>query len=111
MDKVERYRQIIKDIINWHSRYSPSSKDCETLAIQDDYSDNYLLVDVGWHDSKRVHSVILHLRIVDAKIYVEWDGLESGVTKDLLREGVQEDDIVLGFVRPERRKLIDFSAA
>jgi hypothetical protein len=97
MDKVTHYRQIIKEIIQEHSQYSPSHQNCETLAINDEASDNYLLIDVGWYDSKRVHSVILHLRIFEQKIYVEWDGLEAGITKDLLKEGVQKEDIVLGF--------------
>ena len=109
MDKVTHYRQILKKIIHQHSQYSPSGQDCETLAITDDTSDNYLLIDVGWYESRRVHSVILHCRIVEEKIYVEWDGLESGISKDLLKEGISETDIVLGFIRPQRRNLIDFS--
>ncbi|MFN6273317.1 MAG: XisI protein [Microcystis sp.] len=109
MDKVTHYRQVIKEIIHQHSHYSPSQKDCDTLGIIDEASDNYLLVDVGWYDSKRTHFVILHLRIVEQKIYVEWDGLESGVTRILLDKGVPKDDIILGFIRPEKRDLIDFS--
>lgn len=109
MDKITHYRQVLKEIIHQHSRYSPSQKKCETLAIIDEDSDNYLLIDVGWHDSKRTHFVILHLRIIEQKIYVEWDGLESGVTRILLEKGVLKDDIILGFIRPEKRDLIDFS--
>ena len=47
MDKVTHYRQILKKIIHQHSQYSPSRQDCETLAITDNASDNYLLIDVG----------------------------------------------------------------
>ncbi|MGK7944105.1 MAG: XisI protein [Microcystaceae cyanobacterium] len=111
MDRVTHYRQTIKEIINQHSQYSPSQQHCDTIAITDDSSDNYLLVDVGWNKSARVHSVILHFRIVEEKIYIEWDGIESGVTMDLLKKGVAKEDIIIGFIRPEQQKLIDFSLA
>lgn len=111
MDKLTKYRQILKDIFDLHAQFKPSSDNCDVINIHEAETDNFMLLNVGWYGSRRVHSVIIHVRIVDQKIYIEWDGIESGITKSLLNAGVPSDDIVLAFMRPERRKLIDFSVA
>jgi hypothetical protein len=49
------------------------------------------------------------LRTIGSKIYIEWDGLKLGVTVNLLEKGVAKEDIIIGFIRPEQQKLIDFS--
>ncbi|WP_269076516.1 XisI protein [Dolichospermum compactum] len=83
----------------------------EALCICDQESDNYLLMDTGWDITGRVHAVVFHLRIIDGKICIEWDGTERGITGELLELGVEKDDIILGFIRPEYRQFTDFSVA
>ena len=63
------------------------------------------------HKTGRVHAVVFHLRIIDGKICIEWDGMERGITGELLELGVEKDDIILGFIRPEYRQFTDFSVA
>lgn len=109
MDKIDRYRQIIQQIIAHHAEYTPSHGEIETVPICDTRYDNYLLLDVGWDKTGRVYSVILHLRLREAKIWVEQDGLEAGIAQELLEAGVPKEDIVLGFYRPDRRALVDFT--
>jgi hypothetical protein len=111
MDKLERYRQIIQKIIENHAVYTPTYGEIETVSVCDSVHDNYLLINIGWDRTGRVHAVDLHLRIKEDKIWVEWDGTENGVTEELLEAGVLPEDIVLGFYRPERRSIIDFSVA
>ena len=107
MDKLERYQQILQKIIKKHSAYNPSYGKIETIQICDLVHDNYLLMNVGWDQSGRVHAIDLHLRIKEDKIWVEWDGTENSVTEELLEAGVLPEDIVLGFYRPERRSMIN----
>jgi XisI protein len=111
MDKLEKYRQIIVSIVKKHAQYKPSHGKIEALYICDQESDNYLLMDTGWDKTGRVHAVVFHLRIIDGKIYIEWDGTERGITAELLELGVEKDDIILGFIRPEYRQFSDFSVA
>ena len=109
MDKLERYRQILQKIIGKHAAYKPTYGDIETVPVCDLAHDNYLLMDIGWDRTGRVHAVDLHFRIKEDKIWIEWDGTENGITEELLEAGVLQEDIVLGFYRPERRSMIDFS--
>jgi hypothetical protein len=108
MDKLAQYRQIIQKIINQHSTYQSADGDITTIPIFDPFQDNYLLINLGWDRTGRVHNIDLHLRIQDQKIWIEWDGTENSVVEELIRAGVANEDIVLGFYRPERRSLVDF---
>lgn len=111
MDKLDNYRQVIHKIVANHAQYKPSHGQIETLQICDLDGDNYLLMDVGWDKTGRVHAVVFHLRIREGKIWVEWDGTEQGITQELLEAGILKEEIVLGFYRPEKRGLTDFSVA
>lgn len=108
MDKLTKYREIIKTIVNQHAQYKPSHGQIDTFAICDLTTDNYLLMDVGWDNTGRVHAVAFHLRIHEDKIWIEWDGTENGITQELLALGVAQEDIVLGFYSPDHRKLVTF---
>ncbi|MTJ12516.1 XisI protein [Anabaena sp. UHCC 0187] len=111
MDKLDKYRKIIVSVVKKHAQYKPSHGKIEALCICDQESDNYLLMDTGWDKTGRVHAVVFHLRIIDGKICIEWDGMERGITGELLELGVEKDDIILGFIRPEYRQFSDFSVA
>ncbi len=111
MDKLERYRNILQEIVLRHAQHSPSHGQIETIPVCDTGRDNYLLVDTGWGKTGRVHSVVLHLRICGGKVWVEWDGTEAGIASEFIEAGIPKSDIVLGFYRPERRTLTEFAAA
>ncbi len=109
MEKLNYYRQIAQRIIDDYAKYKPSYGELELLAIS--HLDNYLLICVGWNGDRRVHSTILHLRIVAEKFWLERDETEEGITQDLLALGVPTQDIVLAFHHPEDRKLSEFAIA
>ena len=109
MDKLENYRNSVKTLLTRQAQHKPSHGKIESTAIFDDERNQYLLINYGWDASGRVHSVTLHLRIDDGKIWIEHDGLESGAADELVALGVADNDIVLGFLRPERRALVDLA--
>ena len=109
MDKLNNYRKILQKIVTHHAQYSSSQEQIESLSICDATNDNYILLDVGWDRTGRVHDIALHLRLQNGKIWIEWDGIEEGVTQELLELGVPKEDIVLGFYRPKKRQLTEFA--
>ena len=111
MDKMTRYRSIVKRILSQHAEHIPSHGKVETLPLFDDGQNNYALFDVGWDRMGRVHAVILHLRLQNGKVWIEQDGLEDGIAEDLVDAGIPHEDIVLGFYRPERRAITEFAVA
>lgn len=82
-------------------RSDPAYGDIESKVIFDDDHGRYTLLEVGWDDSQYVHGSIIHVDIINDKIWIQYDGTEEGIARDLVDAGVPKEKIVLGF-RPER---------
>ncbi len=104
-------RRIVKNILLKHAEKVPSHGDIEMLPVFDDARNSYLLLDLGWDNTGRIYSVLIHLSIKGDKIWVEVDGTEEGVTQGLLDAGISKKNIVLGFYRPKRRAITGFAIA
>jgi hypothetical protein len=108
MDKITKYRNIIKQVLKRHkSSGSNPKKDRETQIIFDDENGHYLLMGVGWDKFKRIHGITIHIDLKGDKIWIQQDWTDPCVA-DLLEEmGVPKSDIVLAFHAPYRRKFIE----
>lgn len=52
---------------------------------------------------------MLHLDIIDSKIWIQQDGTEVGIANELVNFGVPKQDIVLAFDPPLVRQFTDFA--
>lgn len=105
MDKVERYREIIRDILLSLSERRYANADVTNEAIFDEARDRYLIVPTGWEGkTRRVYHNLVHLDIVGGKVWIQRGGTEDGVGYELEAAGVLKSDIVPAFhpenVRP-----------
>jgi hypothetical protein len=101
MDSRDRDRELVKSILTDYASipYAHGAIECETVF--DCEADRYLLMLVGWEGIRRVHGCLIHVDLIDEKIWVQRDGTERGVARDLIEAGVPEDRIVLAFRSPE----------
>ncbi|MEW5989242.1 MAG: XisI protein [Chloroflexota bacterium] len=111
MARLEEYSHIVKKVLTEDARYRPSHGQIDPLLVFDDERHSYQLMYVGWDNNRRVHSVIIHIRLHNDKIWIEYDGTEEGVATALLAAGVPKEDIVLAFHAPEMRKYTEFAVA
>lgn len=111
MAQRDRFRKVIKKILDDHAQIQYGHGEIERIAIVDDDQDSFLLLSVGWDNERRVHSVVFHLRIRDDKIWVEDDWTEYGIAGELVDAGVSKEDIVLGFHPIEKRPFTEFAIA
>jgi len=109
MDTLDTYRQYIEQLMTdrasrvWDQRVMAQT-------IFDRERDHYQLVHVGWFgSSKRIYGVVLHVDIIDGKIWVQQDGTETGIAVELHELGVPKDQIVLGFDPPLTRHMTGFA--
>ncbi|NEO29138.1 MAG: XisI protein [Symploca sp. SIO3C6] len=108
MDTLTQYRQHIENLLNENARHVWDAR-IQAMTIFDVKHDHYQLVYVGWQGSKRIYGVVLHLDIIDGKIWIQQDGTEIGIANQLVDLGVPKQDIVLGFDPPNLRKYTDFA--
>ena len=63
----------------------------------------YLMITEGWIGTKRIHNLIFDAEICNGKIWLHHDGLNHGITDELIAAGVSKDLIVLAFHPPHIR--------
>lgn len=113
MDKLTKYRHLIKRHLSELAAYAnrAPADGVETQCVFDEDHDQYLVLNVGWADRRRIRNTTLHVRLRNGKVWVEEDWTEEGIATALVRAGVPHEDIVLAFHPPELRHLTDFAPA
>lgn len=114
MDRLDRYRDIIEDELNEFvalSEHALGSDKLRDKAVFDRSRDSYLIVREGWVGSRRVHSFVVDLEIINGKIVIQEDWTERGLARQLEEAGIPKSEIVLGFQPPEVRPLTGYAVA
>ncbi len=110
MDTLNTYRKIIEKVLNEYVPIRYAHGDIHNHAVFDCDNDHYLIMSLGW-DGRRLHSCLLHLDIINGKVWIQRDGTEDGIAGELEQAGIPKDHIVLGFKRPEIRKYTEYAVA
>ena len=109
MDKLEKYKNSVLNIINRYGSYKHSYGDVEIQIICDEKNNHYQILNLGWHGNKRIYGCSLHIDIKNNKVWIQHNGTENSIAKELIELGVAKDDIVLGFHTPYMRRFTDYS--
>jgi len=78
---------------------------------QRSYRNHFLLMQEGWENDRRVHGCVVHAEIRNDKIWIHDDGIEDGITGELVAAGVPKDHIVLAFHSPQVREHMGYALA
>lgn len=119
MDTLQTYRQLIQDTIVAHTKIPYAHGDIQFETVFDRSQDRYLLMILGREKAigdpvggtRRVHGCLIHIDIIDGKLWIQRDGTEEGVAYQLVLAGVPKEHIVLGFRSAEMRKYTEFAIA
>jgi hypothetical protein len=110
MDKIADYSTLIVQLIDVYAQFVPSHGDITPMVSYDRERHRYILLNVGWNGTRRVHSLILHVHISDEKIWIEHDGTPPpGYALALVERGVPKEDIVLAFHHAQKRPFTEFA--
>jgi hypothetical protein len=111
MDLLSSYRQAVERVLTAYSMipYTHGRLHCE--ALFDREGDRYALATLGRNSGQRVHFVLVHIDILDGKVWIEKDNTEDGVAPELVGAGIPKAHIVLALRPPEVRKYTDYAVA
>jgi hypothetical protein len=109
--QLDHYRQVIETILNDYASLRYSYGDIQSEVVFDRIHDRYLWMNVGWDRERRVHGCMVHIDLIDHKIWIQRDGTEEGIAADLERAGIPKEHIVLGFRPPEVRPYTGYAVA
>jgi hypothetical protein len=109
MDRVTRYREIVRRVIADYATGKPAYGDIDMELVIDPERDHYEVLHVGWQGRRRMHGVVLHVDIIDGKIWIQYDGTDRPIADELVEAGIPKEDIVLAFHPADLRKHTGFA--
>ena len=111
MEVLAEYRSIIKSVLMTYTQIPYSHGEMVCQPIFDDEHDRYLLMTLGWDRNARVHGSLVHLDIIDGKVWIQRDETEDGIARALVAAGIPKTAIVLGFKPADIRPYTEYAVA
>jgi hypothetical protein len=111
MDRTREYAGIIRRVIEYYAQFKPAYGDIDVETVFDEERGHYELILKGWDGAERVHGALIHVDLRGDKVWIEFDGTETGVVEDFLQAGIPREHIVLAFHSPCVRKHTGFAVA
>jgi hypothetical protein len=110
-EKLSRYRQIIEQILTNVAEIPSSQSEVEDKTFFDRHSDRYAVISEGWDGDRRIHHFVIHIEIINGKIWVQANNTDLAIAGELVRAGIPKSDIVLGFHPADVRPYTEYAAA
>lgn len=85
-------------MIQHYAQFKPSHGDIRLDTVFDETNDRYALMQVGWDRGRRVQGNLIYVTLHNGKVWVEYDGIEQGITNDLVALGIPSEHIVHAFL-------------
>ncbi len=112
MDSLNtQYREVVEKILKDYADFLGSDNQIQVELVFDRERDRYLLIETGWENGYRIYGTLLHIDIIDNKLWIQHDGTEEGIALELVAAGIPKQQIVLGFRSLEERKHTEFAIA
>ncbi|GAB4054703.1 element excision factor XisI family protein [Spirosoma litoris] len=110
MDTLNQYRQLVRNELEQYAGFS-SNQAVRDEVVFDTERDRYLLVSIGWEGDRRILQPVLHVDIINGKIWVQEDNTDWPIAEAFVKAGVPKEDIVLGFHPEYVRKHTGFAVS
>jgi XisI protein len=114
MDKVIKYQNVLLQFLEYYNQETDannSKEEPQRRIIADKINNSFQLLSIGWHKNHYIFGPIFHFDIINEKIWMQCNNTEWEVVDYLMENGVEKNDIVLGFVPPQARHFSGFAVA
>ncbi|MEM1326830.1 MAG: XisI protein [Bacteroidota bacterium] len=112
MDKLERYGQIIRVVLEESAVYYKGTTNPLTIQVNvDEVQQHYQLVMFGWDEDDYIYQCLYHIDVYEEKVWIQWNSTDFSIEEELLKLGIPASDIVLGLKHPEYHQFTDFAVA
>ena len=110
LNKLELKQAIIK-VLQDYIEFLGNDPESEIQLVIDETQDHYLLIEIGWHQNRRIYGTLIHIDIINEKIWIQQDGTEEGIANELVNLSISPQQIVLAYKTLERRQITDFAVS
>jgi XisI protein len=109
MTTKDSYRKIICGILKSYLDITYANVNLKNRQIFDRETDRYIILSEGWQKQHHLHSCLIHVEIINNKVWIQLDNTEDGIAEELISAGIPKADIVLGFHESEIRQYTGFA--
>jgi XisI protein len=103
---TQSLRFVIKEVLSDYARLCPSHGEIRLDVVFDEEHDRYALMQTGWSGGRRVRGNLIYTTIESNQIQIEYDGMEKGITDDLIDRGVPSNQIIHAFLAEPKEVLV-----
>jgi hypothetical protein len=111
MDRLAVHRRVVKSFLQEYADARMRQSDTVIETVFDTENDRYLVLDIGWEGSKRIHHCIFHFDIKEGKIWLQENNTDIEVDQELEEMGISKKEMVIGFHHPSMREYSDYAIA
>jgi hypothetical protein len=103
MNRIDQLRAILHQLLSENALLMNKSECITSNVIVSEDRNHFMVINEGWEGKRRIHSLVFHAEIRTGKLWIHHDGIDRGITEDLVTAGIPKDSIVLAFHSPEIR--------
>jgi hypothetical protein len=111
MDTLNHWREILEKILQYYAELPLRYGNTQTYVIVSQDRNHFMLMREGWDNQRRIHACLVHVEIRNEKIWIHYDGIEDGITEELIAAGILREQIVLAFHPPDVRPHTGYAIA
>lgn len=97
MDTLIKLDQAIESVLQQTADTLSGHENGNSQIIIDADRKNFVLIMLGWEGHRRIHDCLVHIQMIDDKIWIQHDGIEDSITENLEAAGIPKNQIVLAF--------------
>lgn len=97
MDTLIKLDQVIESVLQQTVDTLSVHENENFQIIIDADRKNFVLIMLGWEGHRRVHDCLVHIQMIDERIWIQHDGIEDSITESLEAAGIPKHQIVLAF--------------
>lgn len=111
--KIKKYQSAIIDLLEKYVAIPfANASTVEKQLIADKERNRFQAIAIGWEkDENFVYSNFLHFEIKKGKVWIQQNWTEIPVAAELMKRGVSQSDIVLGFLPEYARADTDYAVS
>ena len=111
MDTLNNWRETLEEILQYYAGLPLRYGNTQTYVIVSQNQNHFMLMREGWDNQRRIHACLVHTEIRNEKIWIHYDGIEDGITQELVAAGIPREQIVLAFHPPDVRPHTGYAIA
>lgn len=88
MDDLNELKQAAIKVLQDYYDFLGQDPDSELQLIIDEKNNHYLLLETGWHKNQRIYGSLIHIDLLNEKLWIQNDETEEGIANELVKLGV-----------------------